>query len=391
MSNRTRGLASAVGAAIVVSTLIHAQGPLQSAPQAPPPCPVSTDPEFGYRPDKAIRVGGGAAYVAAREQRYLQGLRGPNGQPISFKRSGSTGQQSQGGIVDVYAVMYEGLERPIVLYLNAYRYAEPAAPSGFQCVGFQLGPPPVDPFLGMDLQRRLAIEQGATRDFAPIPLSPDGSTTYGVAYDQFRLIARGAMAAAQAGKPWDPANPPSGIAQQYLTVVATPLSCGDRTVAPLAVDILPPQGPAVPRLAGPASGEELAKISPLIPAPPGSVGVIFNNMMTLRAQDRVRITYAEAICDGASNEVLLPVSFTPAKGVTMPDAPLPATATAPVEPMLLQAVVDLDGHLRRGQYIGGPEGLMPDALTNLALWRAEPARINRAPVVFDTLAAVRFK
>jgi hypothetical protein len=352
---------------------------------------VSTDPEFGFTQEKAIRVGGGAAYVVAREQAYLRGLRGPGGEPISFKRTGATGGQAGLAIVDVYQVIYASLEKPLTLYIDAYHWADPIAPAGFTCVGFQLGPPPVDPFMGMNLQRQLAVEQGATREFDPIPLSPDGSTTYGVAYDHFRLVAKGAMAAAKGGTPWDPKNPPRSVFEQYLTIVAAPLTCGDRTVAPLTIDVVPAQGPAAPRRAGPVSGDELAKILPLISAPAGSVAATFNNMLTFRAQDSVRITYADAICDGASKEVMLRVAFTPAKGVTMPTAPVPASATAPVAPIYVQAVVDLDGRLQHGQYIGGPNDLMPDALANLALWRAEPARMNRAPVVFDTLAMVWFK
>jgi hypothetical protein len=50
---------------------------------------VSSDPTFGRVADNPIKVGGGAAYAAARERRYLDALRSPSGEPIAFKRLGS--------------------------------------------------------------------------------------------------------------------------------------------------------------------------------------------------------------------------------------------------------------------------------------------------------------
>ena len=391
MARHLRTAGWVVGVVLLAAPVIGAQGQPPVSGQRQTPCEVSTDPEFALTPQKAARVGGGAAYVAAREQRYLQALRGPAGEPVSFKRLGQAGVRGKDDtILDHWVVTYAGLEKPISVYLDAYHYGDPRAPVGFTCVGFQqLGPPPVDPFLGGDLQNRLAIEQGSKREFAPIPLGSDGSTTHGVAYDRFRLVASAALAAARAGSPWNPKDPPPGPGAT-LTIVAYSLKCADRTVVPQTIDVVPPQGPPVQRRVGPLAGVELARLLPSLSLPEGSVGASFG-LTALRAQDTVRITYADAICDGAAKEVLLPVVFTPARGVTMPEAAKPANATDPVEPVWLQAVVDVDGLLQQAAYIGGPDALLPDAIAALAQWRAEPARMNRAPVVADTLALIRFK
>ena len=72
--------------AVLLTALLHTQ-----ASQAPP-CPVADNDSYGYTRDQPVQVGGGAAYVAARERRYLDNLRGPEGQPLQYKRLGSSRQ-----------------------------------------------------------------------------------------------------------------------------------------------------------------------------------------------------------------------------------------------------------------------------------------------------------
>ena len=70
---------------------------IQQSPAAPAPadrsagsvCTVSADPAYGLSVATPIQVGGGAMYGPARERRYLDALRGPKGQPVQYKRSGS--------------------------------------------------------------------------------------------------------------------------------------------------------------------------------------------------------------------------------------------------------------------------------------------------------------
>ena len=58
----------------------------------------------------------------------------------------------------------------------------------------------------------VAVEQGATRDFEPIPLAVDG-VTYGAIYDRFRLIALASRAAARKGQSLDPKKLPAWLGE----------------------------------------------------------------------------------------------------------------------------------------------------------------------------------
>lgn len=68
----------------------------------------------------------------ARERAYLDNLRGPEGQTITYERLGSTSTTDV--ILDIYEVSYAGLE-PIHLYIDMYNYEAPQAPVGFTCAG----------------------------------------------------------------------------------------------------------------------------------------------------------------------------------------------------------------------------------------------------------------
>ena len=136
-----------------------------AAPQSQPaPCPVSTDAEFGRVPAKPIRVGGAGVYMASRQRRYFESVRGPGGETVTATRRGSAPNAGgERGMVDVYEVTYEGLDKPLTLYVDSYHYENIAAPQGFQCVEDRLGPPPVDALLAMEMGERLAIDEPADR------------------------------------------------------------------------------------------------------------------------------------------------------------------------------------------------------------------------------------
>lgn len=353
-------------------------------------CQVSEDPEFAVTPAKAARVGGGAMYVAARQRRYLDALRGPDGQQITYKRLGQARVPGKDGILDHYQVTYEGLTAQISLYLDAYHFDEPKAPQGFTCVAFTVGPPPVDGFLATDLMVRLAIEQGASREFAPISLDADGSAAHGVAFDRFRMIARAARAAAASGTPLDPKNLPGALSRASLILLAYPLKCGERGVAPASIEIVPPQGAPVRREGDIAVGDALRKLVPDLSPPAGTIGATFG-LGALRPIDTVRITYADEVCSGGTKEVMLPTRYTAAKAVSTTPAALPAGMTPPSGPVWLQVVVDFDGALQQAAYIGGPESHLEQALAAIRQWKAEPARVNGSPVIADTVVVVRFR
>ncbi len=94
-------------------------------------CPVSTDNTYGYTKENAIRVGDGGELFGgpARERAYLDNLRGPNGEPISYERTGSLNFEDT--ILDEYVIT--GLGAPVTLYLDSYKFEEPMAPVGFTC------------------------------------------------------------------------------------------------------------------------------------------------------------------------------------------------------------------------------------------------------------------
>jgi len=103
----------------------------------PIPKQVSTDPTYGVSEKNPIQVGrkhGGSI----DEEMFLDAIRGPKGEKVRYKRLGSccgfeTPNAWVGGkaLLDKYEVKYAGLEKPIILFLDMYDYAEPSAPMGF--------------------------------------------------------------------------------------------------------------------------------------------------------------------------------------------------------------------------------------------------------------------
>jgi hypothetical protein len=102
-------------------------------------CPVATEETYGYTKENAIRVGDGGDFLGgpARERAYLDNLRGPNGEPISYERTGSLNFEDT--ILDQYII--SGLPTPVTLYIDIYKFEEPKVPAGFTCAGpFHLQP-----------------------------------------------------------------------------------------------------------------------------------------------------------------------------------------------------------------------------------------------------------
>ena len=187
-------------------------------------CVVADDPGYGYTPEQAVQIGGGAMFVASRERRYLDSLRGPGGEPVRYKRMGTTMlEPNAASVIDVYEVSYDGAERPLTVYLDAYHFDDLLrAPKGLICgIPITLNAPGPDLFQSSRFLLMLAVEQGASRDFPPIPLdsvSNDTRTRRGVVLDHFRMMAAVTRAAAAAGKPivLDPAiRPPDSLASAH--------------------------------------------------------------------------------------------------------------------------------------------------------------------------------
>jgi hypothetical protein len=372
------------------------QAEAASTPRAQPPassCAMSEDTDFATTKAGAVQVGGGAMYASARERRYLDALRGPLGEPLQYKRTGSLPPEADGRtILDSYEVTYAGLEKPVLFYLDAYHFDDVLkAPKGFVCaVPIGLSAPPPDAFLASESVLHLAIEQGAVRDFAPISLDPDGSAAHGVLFDQFRLIARASRAAAVAGHPIDPARPPVEIMRTRMMVVAYPLRCGDRgPVPPGSIEMADAQGQAPRRDGEYATGDALARLLPGMNLPAGTVGASYF-IDHPRPTDSIRIAYPDGAC-GPNNEVVLPVRFTNATPLKTPPATLPAGQPAIDRPVRLQALIDLDGVAQRIVFMGGPRALADSAMAAVRGWTAVPARLNGSPVIAPVTLQVKFE
>jgi hypothetical protein len=355
-------------------------------------CAVADEPEFGTVMTHAIQVGGGAMYAGARERRYLDALRGPAGQPLQYKRTGSRPFETNSlTILDIYEVTYAGLDKPVVLFLDAYHFDDALrAPKGFTCaVPIGLNAPGPDLMLAAQSQFALAIEQGTTKEFAPISLDPDGSGTHGVLFDRFRMTARAARAAAAAGTPVDPKKPPLEVTRLGTIVVAYPRRCGDGApVAPGSIEIVPTQG-APPRRNGDlATGDALARLLPGVNVPPGAMAAAYS-LDRPRPGDTIKIAYPEGAC-GPANEVTLAMRFANARGIDTPMPALPAGQAPTDRPVRLQALIDVDGMAQQIVYVGGPPTLTAAAIEAVRGWTAEPARLNGAPIVTPATFQVKF-
>jgi hypothetical protein len=85
---------------------------------------------YGFTADNPIRIGGGPE----GESIFFEVLRGPQGQPVAWRRVGGCCElETFHGLVglDIYEVIYEGLEQPITLYLDVYHSEPVHAPRGF--------------------------------------------------------------------------------------------------------------------------------------------------------------------------------------------------------------------------------------------------------------------
>ena len=311
---------------LCVASTSLAQPP--AAASAVSQCPVSEDPEYGYTMGKAIQVGGGAMYAAARQRSILGALRGPAGGPVSAKRLGARPQQPPPdtmAFTDVYEVSYQGLDKPIELFLDAYHFDdEVKAPKGFTCgAPFELALPPPDVFQATRSIVKVAIEQGTAREFAPIPLEP-GSPARGVILDRFRMVARQARAAAAAGTPLSASSVQRRPNRRNTAVVAYPTTCKGTSIAPTAIDLTYPdragQRVTAPREDPFLSGRELVTALHGFEAPDGALAATWP-FESLPPGYGVRVTYA-APCNGSAT-MDFPVATTPAKLMESPEPPRP--------------------------------------------------------------------
>lgn len=101
---------------------------------------ISTDDTYGYSPENAVEVGGVKdSEGPINERRYLNALTGPNGEEVSYYRSGSccpvpSENAMIGGrvMLDNYRVTWEGSKDTVSIYINMYDSSPLKAPKGFR-------------------------------------------------------------------------------------------------------------------------------------------------------------------------------------------------------------------------------------------------------------------
>ena len=98
----------------------------------------SKDKKYGYDKDYPINIFyRGTKDDIINQQRFLNALAGPNGEAITFSKLESCcpfpskNTEMGAGFLDVYEIKWEGLKKPILLYLNIYERGQLMVPVGF--------------------------------------------------------------------------------------------------------------------------------------------------------------------------------------------------------------------------------------------------------------------
>jgi hypothetical protein len=381
--------ALAAGALLLAWPMPAAAQTLPANSSVKPACPVADDEKYAYSTEHAVQVGGSPVFGAARQRRYLDALRGLEGQPVQYKRIGQA-HAPDGTILDSYTVTHAGLEKPVTLYLDWYHFNTPKAPRGFSCAApFNLATPPPSPFQEMDDVRYVAIAQGETKQFAPIPLGADPAALRGAAYDRFRLLALASRAAVSKNAKLDPGNLTPAM-MPGTVFVAFPRACGDRTVRPAAIEIVAQNGAALPKQGlREATGDDLSRLLHGAAVPEGSIAIVAQ-LTQPRPNDTVRITYSDPMCGTENSLSSIPIAFTGARPIDTPQPALPEGTATSAEPVLIQVLIDFEGAVQRPTYVGGPSEMFRAAADAVGRWRFEPARLNGAPIASGVLLQVRF-
>lgn len=359
------------------------------AAQPGPLCAVSIEPDYARTPQNPARVGGSPLYGGARQRRYLESLRGPEGQPVTFTRLPAVDSPDGETLIDRYEVTYPGLATPEILHLDWYHYTEVRAPRGFVCgQAFNLGLPPPDPFMAADQLQRLALADGAAADFAPTPIDLGGGAA-GVAFDHFRLLSRAAHAARKTGAPLVAGEVPQAVARPHSVVVAYPQACEGGTRPAGAIALEDQRGRTTAAESLETRAEEIGRLVPGLQAPAGSVAGVFG-LDGPRAGLTVKVTYPDG-CSGATEERTIELSSSSAKLLESPMPTRPAGDAAIGTWIAVQAIVDHAGRFREATALGGPAELARAAVDVLSNWRAEPPRVNGAPLSSPVVLQLTFR
>jgi hypothetical protein len=95
--------------------------------------PIANNPEYGFIEQNPIQVGPRTGDL--QHIRYLNSLRGPNGEPIEYERKGSccpfdTEHAALGGLLDIYRVRIDGSSSEMYLFVDMYTAGTAQIPFG---------------------------------------------------------------------------------------------------------------------------------------------------------------------------------------------------------------------------------------------------------------------
>jgi TonB family protein len=363
-------------------------------------CDVSDDPAYGYTMAQPIKVGGTPMFGPARQRRYLQALVGPKGQAIAFRRRGSMAPDANGIILDLYEVTYDGIERPIELYLDLYRWEPPKAPRGFACTRpLDLAPPderelvsvtgqvavraPRPPDIGapdpdQSYDRLLEAVLASGDIQRPIPLEP-GSGARGMIFDLPRLMALAARELASRGETPSKANMPR-LEPSFL-IVAHAAVCNGRRVSPS--EIMVEAGPAgrITAIDGPLKAGALRKAIPGVELREDSAGARFAGYLPPRAA--VHVTFEGEACPA----LRFPITGTqiPRRVVdafAVPPSGLTATPPGYIGNMTVKVSFSIgpNGVPYDISVVNGDARYAEAAIDAVRKWRFDLPTINGAPV-----------
>lgn len=346
-------------------------------------CPVSDDPTYGVTAANPIKVGGGMLYLMSRTMRFLQALRGSSGQGLHLWRLGSFDGPDD-TTLDVYQLEHDGIVQH--LYVDGYRWAELKAPRGLVCAPVEIGPPGPNP---TETRQQLMMLAATLHSAEPISLDPDGSGTHGVVFDHVRMVARAFANAAAAGHPLDASKVPAEINRPRFVIVAYPEKCDGRDVIPpQSVKITDVQGNS-PNVVKEARDEQIRDLVPGIKVPASALAVMYDG--DLAFPTKVAIEYGTS-CQSAPPVVTLPVSAKAGRITTRVAGRVPAGITLPPggAQVRVQVYFDFEGMPHYAAYAGGPGTLADAAIAAVADFRAEPPRVNGAPILQPSMIAVAF-
>ena len=98
----------------------------------------STDKTYGFTKENPVKTGGSREQSGPRnERRFLNALLGPNGETVSYSRTGSccAFKTPNGfdnlGLLDVYRVSWKGSKDTKDIYINMYDKGDLCIPVGF--------------------------------------------------------------------------------------------------------------------------------------------------------------------------------------------------------------------------------------------------------------------